>query len=101
MFMYLPALSCTVVHRERGKEGGKRGEGGGKEEKKIRPPGPPREGLRRNLKLKTRAPEQYDHREYCSGALVFNFKSYIVLGQKKWIYSPGQSGTVRDINFRS
>ena len=38
---------------------------------------------------------------YCSGALVFNFKSYIVLGQKKWIYSPGQSGTVRDINFRS
>ena len=45
MFMCLPALSCTVVHRERGKEGGKRGEGGGKEEKKIRPPGPPREGL--------------------------------------------------------
>ena len=25
MFMYLPALSCTVVHREREKEGGKRG----------------------------------------------------------------------------
>ena len=48
MFMCLPALSCTVVHRERGKEGGKRGEGGGKEEKKIRPPGPPREGAKKS-----------------------------------------------------
>jgi len=52
MFMCLPALSCTVVHRERGKEGGKRGEGGGKEEKKIRPPGPPREGLLEEFEIK-------------------------------------------------
>ena len=52
MFMCLPALSCTVVHRERGKEGGKGGEGGGKEEKKIRPPGPPREGLLEEFEIK-------------------------------------------------
>ena len=52
MFMCLPALSCTVVQRERGGEGGKRGEGGGKEEKKIRPPGPPREGLLEEFEIK-------------------------------------------------
>ena len=104
MFMYLPALSCTVVHREREKERGKRegreGEGE-RRRKKFGRQGRPAKAFWKNLKLKTRAPEQYDHREYCSGALVFNFKSYIVLGKKKWIYSPGQSGTVRDINFRS
>ena len=84
-------------HPERG-----RGKGGGKRRrKKFGRQGRPAKAFWKNLKLKTRAPEQYDHREYCSGALVFNFKSYIVLGQKKWIYSPGQSGTVRDINFRS
>ena len=104
MFMYLPALSCTVVHREREKEGGERGgeeREGERRRKKFGRQGRPAKAFWKNLKLKTRAPEQYDHREYCSGALVFNFKSYIVLGQKKWIYSPGQSGTVPDINFRS
>ena len=61
MFMYLPALSCTVVHREREKEGGKRGEGGGKEEKKIRPPGPPREGLLEEFQTLYRAgPKKVD-----------------------------------------
>ena len=83
MFMYLPALSCTVVHREREKERGKRegreGEGE-RRRKKFGRQGRPAKAFWKNLKLKTRAPEQYDHREYCSGALVFNFKSYIVLG---------------------
>ena len=103
LHVHVPA--CTVLYcraqrkRERGrKEGRGRGKGG---EKNSAARAAPRRPSGRNLKLKTRAPEQYDHREYCSGALVFNFKSHIVLGQKKWIYSPGQPGTVRDINFRS
>ena len=103
MHVHVPA--CTVLYcraqrkRERGrKEGRGRGE---RRRKKFGRQGRPAKAFWKNLKLKTSAPEQYDHREYCSGALVFNFKSYIVLGQKKWIYSPGQSGTVRDINFRS
>ena len=78
MFMYLPALSCTVVHRGREKEGGKRGEEeseGERRRKKFGRQGRPAKAFWKNLKLKTRAPEQYDHREYCSGALVFNFKT--------------------------
>ena len=79
MFMCLPALSCTVVHRGREKESGK-GEGEGeRRRKKFGRQGRPAKAFWKNLKLKTRAPEQYDHREYCSGALVFNFKPYIVL----------------------
>ena len=94
MFMYLPALSCTVVHRERGKEGGKRGEGGGKEEKKFGRQGRPAKAFWKNLKLKTRAPEQYDHREYCSGALAFNRKYPYRADSAKKVDL--QSGTVRD-----
>ena len=91
--------SACVCIPAPGEEGGR----GGRERrrKNFGRQGRPAKAFWKNLKLKTRAPEQYDHREYCSGALVFNFKSYIVLGQKKWIYSPGQSGTVPDINFRS
>ena len=70
MFMCLPALSCTVVHRERGKEGGKRGEGGGKEEKKIRPPGPPREGLLEEFEIKDQGTGAVlPILSYCSDAL--------------------------------
>ena len=103
MFMYLPALSCTVVHRGREKERGKREgrEGEVERRRKSGRQGRPAKAFWKNLKLKTRAPEQYDHRETCTGALVFDFKSYISQDQKQWIYSPGQSGTVRDINFRS
>ena len=80
MFMYLPALSCTVVHREREKERGKR-------------EGREGEGERRRKK--------FGRQGRPAKAFWKNFKSYIVLGQKKWIYSPGQSVTVPDINFRS
>ena len=96
--LHCPVLSCTEKEGKREERGEREGE---RRRKKFGRQGRPAKAFWKNLKLKTRAPEQYDHREYCSGALVFNFKSHIVLGQKKWIYSPGQSGTVRDINFRS
>ena len=87
--LHCPVLSCTEKEGKREERGEREGE---RRRKKFGRQGRPAKAFWKNLKLKTRAPEQYDHREYCSGALVFNFKSYIVLGKKKWIYSPGQSG---------
>ena len=104
LHVHVPA--CTVLYcraqrkRERGRKERRQG-GRWKGGEKFGRQGRPAKAFWKNLKLKTRAPEQYDHRGHCSGALVFNFKSYIVLGQKQWIYIPGQSGTIRDINFRS
>ena len=88
--LHCPVLSCTEKEGKREERGEREGE---RRRKKFGRQGRPAKAFWKNLKLKTRAPGQYDHREYCSGALVFNFKSHIVLGQKKWIYSPGQSGT--------
>ena len=47
--LHCPVLSCT---EKEGKEREEREEGGGKEEKKIRPPGPPREGLLEEFEIK-------------------------------------------------
>ena len=77
--LHCPVLSCTEKEGKREERGEREGE---RRRKKFGRQGRPAKAFWKNLKLKTRAPEQYDHREYCSGALVFNFKSYIVLGQK-------------------
>ena len=71
------------------------GEGGGKGGEKISAArAAPRRPSGRNLRLKARAPEQYDHREYCSGALAFNRKYPYRADSAKKVDL--QSGTVRD-----
>ena len=77
-------------HPESGRE-----EGGGKGGEKISAArAAPRRPSGRNLRLKARAPEQYDHREYCSGALAFNRKFPYRADSAKKVDL--QSGTVRD-----
>ena len=92
--LHCPVLSCTEKEGKREERGEREGE---RRRKKFGRQGRPAKAFWKNLKLKTRAPEQYDHREYCSGALVFNFKSYIVLGQKKWILQLGVEFTVVEV----
>ena len=97
LHVHVPA--CTVLYcraqrkRERGRK--ERGEREGeRRRKKFGRQGRPAKAFWKNLKLKTRAPEQYDHREYCSGALVFNFKYPYRADSAKKVDL--QSGTVRD-----
>ena len=92
--LHCPVLSCKEKEGDRKEREEREGE---RRRKKFGRQGRPAKAFWKNLKLKTRAPEQYDHREYCSGALVFNFKSYIVLGQKKWILQLGVEFTVVDV----
>ena len=83
LHVHVPA--CTVLYcraqrkRERGRKERREGE---RRRKKFGRQGRPAKAFWKNLKLKTRAPRtgavgklSYDHREYCSGALVFNFKT--------------------------
>ena len=94
MFMSLGANQqiSLCMHTSTRKAGGRRGEG--KEEKISAARAAPRRPSGRNLRLKARAPEQYDHREYCSGALAFNRKYPYRADSAKKVDL--QSGTVRD-----
>ena len=89
--LHCPVLSCTEKEGKREERGEREGE---RRRKKFGRQGRPAKAFWKNLKLKTRAPEQYDHREYCSGALAFNRKYPYRADSAKKVDL--QSGTVRD-----
>ena len=91
--LHCPVLSCTEKEGKREERGEREGE---RRRKKFGRQGRPAKAFWKNLKLKTRAPEQYDHRSTAPvpWSLISN---PISCWAKKSGFtvrdSPGQSGT--------